>query len=160
MDLGFLRCASRRPMGEGPVKLGELELAATLVRQFAEFAQRLDPSATDALTAPCPCESCRFAARCAAEQRACEAFALFVQGLAEPRWRLAPRAPTRARYLVIYEKPLPQRRKGPRRAHAIDRECDSHALVSVLQLLPSAEIMVSGAGYSYFRRRRALQRVA
>jgi hypothetical protein len=99
-------------MGERPpAELGELQLAApSLVRQFAELAQRLDPTA--ALTAPCSCDGCRFAARCAVERRACEAFGSFVQGHTEARWRLAPRAPTRARYLVIYEQPL-HRRGGP-----------------------------------------------
>jgi hypothetical protein len=106
------------PMGEArAVEIGELQLAAPLVGQIAELARRLDPSAADALIAPCPCDACRFAPRCAAERCACEAFALFVQGRAEPRWRLAPRAPTRARYLVIYEPPLP-RRAGPHRAGA------------------------------------------
>lgn len=45
-----------------------------------------------------PCTGCRFAARCAAELLACEAFAAYSGGLSEVRWSVAPRVPSRARY--------------------------------------------------------------
>jgi hypothetical protein len=62
---------------ESAGQLDELQLAApTLVRQFAELARRQD--SVDALTAPCPCDGCRFAGRCAVAQCACEAFSLFL----------------------------------------------------------------------------------
>jgi hypothetical protein len=51
-----------------------------------------------ALNTPAPCDACRHAERCKAERLACDAFAVFLAGGSEVRWRFAPRAPTRARY--------------------------------------------------------------
>jgi hypothetical protein len=45
-----------------------------------------------------PCDECRHAARCKADRLACDAFAVYLAGGSEVRWRFAPRAPTRARY--------------------------------------------------------------
>jgi hypothetical protein len=42
--------------------------------------------------AAAPCDSCRFARRCAAQLLACEAFAIYVEG---DRWQAARRVPSR-----------------------------------------------------------------
>jgi len=52
------------------------------------------------LTEACPCTDCRFREKCASERRACAAFSMFVDGASEKRWQAAPRAPTRAVWLV------------------------------------------------------------
>jgi hypothetical protein len=66
-----------------------------------------------ALTERCPCDGCRHAARCKAQLLSCEAFTMYVHSESEKRWRLAPRAPTSARYQALLEgKPgRPGRRK-------------------------------------------------
>jgi hypothetical protein len=45
-----------------------------------------------------PCDACRHAARCKADRLVCDAFAVYLAGGSEVRWKFAPRAPTRARY--------------------------------------------------------------
>jgi hypothetical protein len=52
---------------------------------------------------PSPCDNCRLSKRCGAEQLVCEAFTMFVANEPAPRWRAAPRAPTRARWQAIFE---------------------------------------------------------
>ena len=56
-----------------------------------------------------PCDECRFAERCAGERLACAAFAMFLHGVEPQRWKAAPRAPTRGRYLALFGE-------GPRKA--------------------------------------------
>jgi hypothetical protein len=72
----------------------------------------LDP-APAALTEPCPCDACKHAVRCKAQLLACDAYGMYVASESERRWRLAPRAPTSARYQALLEgKPgRPGRRK-------------------------------------------------
>ncbi len=50
-----------------------------------------------------PCTGCRHEAKCGSEQLACEAYAMFAAGMKEGRWRRAPRFPTHARYLALFE---------------------------------------------------------
>jgi len=55
------------------------------------------------LIEPGPCDDrCRFRDRCGQGLLACEAFSVYVAGQGAPRWRLAPRVPTRARYAAIF----------------------------------------------------------
>jgi hypothetical protein len=49
-----------------------------------------------------PCQSCRFAERCQADQLACDSFAVYLAGKSETRWRMAPRAPTRGRFEALF----------------------------------------------------------
>jgi hypothetical protein len=49
----------------------------------------------DYFTGPCPCDECRFRARCASQRLACAAFSMFLRSA---RWKHAPRASTRAQY--------------------------------------------------------------
>lgn len=58
---------------------------------------------TSALDEPGPCDGCKFRARCASERLSCEAFSMYVAAEPEQRWRLAPRAPTRARFEALLE---------------------------------------------------------
>ncbi len=60
---------------------------------------------------PEPCRGCRFAERCRAERMACDSAAGWAAGLPELRWRMAPRAPTRARLEAIIEIEQRQRRE-------------------------------------------------
>jgi hypothetical protein len=53
------------------------------------------------LTEEAPCTDCRFAARCGIERLACEAYSMYLHDVAAVRWRLAPRAPTTARYTAL-----------------------------------------------------------
>ncbi len=53
------------------------------------------------LLGPAPCDACKFAAKCAAGM-CCERFALFLVGAGEPRWKVAPRAPSRARFAALF----------------------------------------------------------
>lgn len=53
------------------------------------------------LTEEAPCTDCRFAARCGIERLACDAFAMFLHDVPAVRWRVAPRAPTAARYMAL-----------------------------------------------------------
>ena len=55
------------------------------------------------MKAPEPCQSCRFAARCRADKLACDALCVWSSGASELRWRVAPRAPTRARFEALAE---------------------------------------------------------
>jgi len=48
-----------------------------------------------------PCDDCRYRQKCAGERLACEAFSMYIHGTRQVRWRAAPRAPTRARYLAL-----------------------------------------------------------
>jgi hypothetical protein len=48
-----------------------------------------------------PCDGCRFAARCGIEGLACAAFSMYLADEPAVRWRLAPRAPTTARYTAL-----------------------------------------------------------
>jgi hypothetical protein len=50
------------------------------------------------LNSAAPCDECRHAARCKADLLACDAWAVYLAGGSEVRWKFAPRAPTRARY--------------------------------------------------------------
>jgi len=51
---------------------------------------------------PAPCDDgCKFRQRCAAGRLACEAFSMYMAGLAARQWRQAPRAPTGARFEVV-----------------------------------------------------------
>ena len=60
-----------------------------------------------------PCDGCRFAPRCAAEQLACAAFSMFAHGLPALRWQAAPRAPSHAQFLSLEDGKTPQRAKAP-----------------------------------------------
>jgi hypothetical protein len=60
-----------------------------------------DPLELSLLLGPAPCDNCQFRERCAARLLACEAYRLFVRNFSGP-WDLAPRVPTRARYLAIF----------------------------------------------------------
>jgi len=51
-----------------------------------------------ALNSASPCEECRHRARCKADLLTCDAWAVYLAGGSETRWKFAPRAPTRARY--------------------------------------------------------------
>jgi hypothetical protein len=51
-----------------------------------------------ALNTAAPCDQCRHAARCKADRLACDAFAFYLAGGSEVRWKFAPRAPNGARY--------------------------------------------------------------
>jgi hypothetical protein len=53
------------------------------------------------LLEPCPCQGCWHASRCGSEHLACEPFALFLQGVKSPRWRLMKRSPSRELYQVL-----------------------------------------------------------
>ena len=53
------------------------------------------------LTEAAPCECCKFAQRCAIEHQACAAFSMYLANEPAVRWRLAPRAPTPARYTAL-----------------------------------------------------------
>jgi hypothetical protein len=55
-------------------------------------------SAEAIMAEPIPCDECHFAMRCARQRLACEAWSMYAAGESEPRWRQAPRAPTRARW--------------------------------------------------------------
>jgi len=48
-----------------------------------------------------PCDGCHFAARCQADKMACDALVIYMQDASPLRWKIAPRAPTRTRYLVM-----------------------------------------------------------
>jgi|ERR1700683_334651 hypothetical protein len=64
----------------------------------------LDPLASLSpclLLGPAPCDDCPFRARCGVALLACESYGVFVRGLA--RWDLAPRVPTHARYLTVFD---------------------------------------------------------
>lgn len=60
-------------------------------------------SAADLLHELSPCDGCRFAARCRDKRLACDAFSMFASGAIQARWSGAPRAPTRERWLVLFE---------------------------------------------------------
>jgi len=64
------------------------------------------PAPTDAIVAalegPAPCDDCRKRMRCAAERVACQAFAWYVAGCIEERWRQAPRAPSRQQFRALF----------------------------------------------------------
>lgn len=64
------------------------------------------------LAEPAPCDACSRAAVCAAEQRACTSFALYLAGYRESRWRAAPRTDaTHERFLALDGQPsAPARR--------------------------------------------------
>ena len=47
---------------------------------------------------PSPCDACRQANKCKTQLHACEAFGMFLHGLSEVRWRIAPRMPTQEQY--------------------------------------------------------------
>jgi hypothetical protein len=55
---------------------------------------------------PAPCHGCRFATRCKARLQAGEAFSMYLAGKVPAHWRVAPQAPTRARYQALFEHPL------------------------------------------------------
>jgi hypothetical protein len=70
-----------------------------------ELHGRSVPAATElhgVLSEPYPCSACRFRERCAADQLACEKFSMYIAGQDERRWKLAPMAPSRARWESIY----------------------------------------------------------
>jgi len=53
------------------------------------------------LTESPPCDDCGFAARCGIERLACAAFSMYLADEPAVRWRLAPRAPTTARFKTL-----------------------------------------------------------
>lgn len=55
------------------------------------------------LDEPAPCDGCRFAERCRDERLACDAFVMFASGAARWRWAGAPKAPTRERWLALFD---------------------------------------------------------
>jgi hypothetical protein len=61
---------------------------------------------------PAPCDRCPFAARCRDDQLACEQFRAFVHGVAESRWRVAPRWPTRELYAMVFDEAADDRKSG------------------------------------------------
>jgi hypothetical protein len=60
----------------------------------------------DFLTGPCPCDSCKFRARCAHQLLACAAFSMFLHSA---RWQNAPRAPTRGIFEATIGHPARER---------------------------------------------------
>jgi hypothetical protein len=54
---------------------------------------------------PAPCDTCRHAARCGAEQLACERFAVYAHGASEVRWSIAPRVPDAGIWQRLFAKP-------------------------------------------------------
>jgi hypothetical protein len=63
-------------------------------------------------TGPCPCDDCRFHARCASQRLACAAWSMFFHGA---RWQHAPRAPSRALYEATLGKDSAPKIGRPRR---------------------------------------------
>lgn len=59
---------------------------------------------------PAPCVGCRFSRRCKAERLACAAATAWAAYVPETRWRVAPRAPSRALFEVMAEM---EQRKAP-----------------------------------------------
>lgn len=57
--------------------------------------ETIDPD--EVLLGPAPCDDCPYAARCRVEVLACDAFAVYLSGARESRWRNAPRLPSRER---------------------------------------------------------------
>ena len=53
---------------------------------------------------PCPCDDCRFRARCAVERLACHRFQMFVDGAGAQRWCHAPCAPSRAWFNTAFHR--------------------------------------------------------
>ena len=49
-----------------------------------------------------PCDHCRFAPRCGDELLACDAFVIFAAGGSMARWQHAPRAPSAAKFAVVF----------------------------------------------------------
>jgi hypothetical protein len=66
------------------------------------------------LSGPAPCDECRFRARSAAEQLACDRYVMFYYGKPQSRWEQAPLHPTRAAFEVLFN---PDR--GPRRGRGL-----------------------------------------
>jgi hypothetical protein len=62
------------------------------------------PEDADSLD-PGPCGECPKHDRCGYEKLACEAFAMFAHGHPPERYRLAPRAPSRAKFELLFEAP-------------------------------------------------------
>lgn len=59
-----------------------------------------------------PCAGCHLAQRCRDERLACDAFVTFASGASKARWLNAPRAPTAAKFQVVFaaeERMLPVR---------------------------------------------------
>jgi hypothetical protein len=74
-----------------------------VLRVLYPHLQAGDDSET-ALKALIPCTGCRHEAKCGADLLACDAYAMFAAGLKEARWKHAPRAPTHARYLALFDE--------------------------------------------------------
>jgi hypothetical protein len=86
-------------------------------KQALQPAVTLDDDPRDyltILTEPFPCQECRHAARCKASLEACAAFSLYVAPAGEPRWRAAPRVPTRALFETIFAEPQPAKARTPK----------------------------------------------
>jgi hypothetical protein len=62
----------------------------------------LDLCEAPLLLGPAPCDKCSLRNRCGQELLACESYTLFVRENGPNRWAIAPRAPTRARYLSLF----------------------------------------------------------
>ena len=58
------------------------------------------------LAVPSPCDRCAAWSRCAAERLACEAFAMFVQGAGQPRWRNAPKSASAQVFRALFGAPV------------------------------------------------------
>ncbi len=95
-------------------------------------AERVRDDFQQLLAEPAPCDACSRAAVCAAEQRACTSFALYLAGYRESRWRAAPRADaTHARYLALDGQPT----APARRNHTTKREHDELPLEWLAELV-------------------------
>lgn len=58
-------------------------------------------SRNEVLLGPAPCDNCRYADRCRLERLPCDAFAVYLSGASENRWRNAPRLPSRERAAAL-----------------------------------------------------------
>ena len=71
---------------------------------------------------PCPCDECRFFAKCGTEKLLCERFSMYVNGEGRPRWSLAPRAPTKSRFVALFDYRALNREKKLRAARLLRRQ--------------------------------------
>jgi hypothetical protein len=99
------------------------------------MAQNHEPrnDQTLAMSEPAPCDVCKFAAKCRAEKLVCEAYGVYLAGAGQPRWSLAPRAPTHARYCALLDlekRPLGRAKKV--RAARLERRRRAQRGVAIL----------------------------
>lgn len=83
-------------------------------------AERVSDDLQQLLAEPAPCDACPHSADCAARLLACSAYALYLAGYRESRWRAAPRTDaTHDRYLELLTStataPPPRRNRTSRK---------------------------------------------